>query len=461
MTLAAVEDARKTILFIHQSFPAQFRHLAPALANDSRYRVAVFGTLPPDSDPGITAAPIDYYQYDPKALLADGTPPPCHPWLQDVQQKVIMAEVVQKGLMQLQGNGFTPDLVIGHSGWGELMGLRAMLPNIPILGYPEYFFHWQGADSNFDPEFQHHIPDSAAEMGLRRALQLLDLSEFDWGLAPTWWQWSLMPPAFRQRFSVIHEGIDCDLIAPQPNPSVRLEKSGLHFKAGDELVTYISRNLEPHRGFLTFMRSLPLLLRQRPQAHVLILGGAGAGYASAPPPDFDSWKDVLLHHLGPLLDSSRIHFLPQVPHGMLHEVMRVSAAHVYLTVPFVLSWSLLEAMACGAPIVASNTEPVREVIRDGSEGRLVDFLDPQQLARVIAEVLDNPEKHRQMGANARRHVQQHYDLHSICLPRQLELVETLLQGFEPAPPQPPAGIERALFQPPPPRLKPRPSGPSP
>ncbi|MFO7628270.1 MAG: glycosyltransferase [Prochlorococcaceae cyanobacterium] len=415
-----------------------------------------FGTLTPDSDPAITSSPLEYYQYDPKALLSDGEAPPCHPWLQDVQAKVIRGQVVQKGLMQLQEKGLAPDLVIGHTGWGELMGLRAILPKTPILGYPEYFFHWQGADCNFDPEFQYLHPDSASEQALRRALQLLDLSEIDWGLAPTWWQWSLMPQAYRQRFSVIHEGIDCERIAPKPNASVQLEKSGLHFQAGDELVTYISRDLEPHRGFLTFMRSLPLLLRRRPQAHVLIVGGTGPGYSTAPPPDFDSWKDFLLHHMGPLLDASRVHFLPKLPHPVLHEVLRVSAAHVYLTVPFVLSWSLLEAMACAAPIVASNTEPVRELIRDGIEARLVNMLDPQELARVIIEVLENPEKHRQMGANARRHVQQHYDLHRVCLPQQLELVETLLQGIEPAPPQPPPGIERALFQPPPPRLKPRP-----
>jgi glycosyltransferase involved in cell wall biosynthesis len=257
----------------------------------------------------------------------------------------------------------------------------------------------------------------------------------------------------RSRLSVIHDGIDCDRIKPDPEATLHIKRAGLTLRPGDEVVTFINRNLEPYRGFHSFMRMLPDLQRLRPNAQVVIIGGNQISYGQPAPKQFQTWKRYLLHEMGALLDPSRLHFIGHVPHQTLHDVLSISACHVYLTVPFVLSWSLLEAMACGALVVASATPPVQEVIRDGFNGRLVPFADPFALARTIAEVLTDPERHAPLRQAARRTVLERYDLHSVCLPQQLALVDRLLERRRPSPPKPPEAVKPLLFRPPAPRLR--------
>ena len=405
------------ILIIHQNFPGQYRHLVGALiARDDE--VQAIGA---PHAPGM--AGVSCFRY---RLPSVGAVPAVHPWAQDFQVKVIRAEAVLRLLSERSDQIVRPDLILGHPGWGELLGIKDHWADVPVLHQLEFVYQLQGADTGFDPEFPIAL-GSQTRLRLRRATQLMAFHDLDWALAPTHWQATTAPAAFRDRVSVIHEGIDTTAIAPRLGSYVNLEKRGLRFEPGDEVVSFVARNLEPYRGFHTFLRALPLLQKLRPRAHVILVGGEGVSYGP-PPAQGGSWKQVLLAELEGQLDLGRIHFVGQVPHPVLHDLFRVCACHVYLTYPFVLSWSLLEAMACGAVVIGSDTSPVAEVISDGVNGLLVDFFSHEALAERVAEVLADPAAYRALALEGRRTVQQHFDLHGVCLPRQLALVDWLAAG---------------------------------
>lgn len=403
------------VLFIHQNFPGQYAHLAAALLARGDRPVAIGGPTAKQM-PG-----IPLHRYNP---MPAGGVPDCHPWAADFQTKCLRGDAVARLLEQLVGDGLAPDLVLGHPGWGELLAIKDVLPEVAVLHQMEFFYRLKGADVGFDPEFPFEPWQTRSRVRLKCATQLLALHDLDWGLAATHWQAATAPVEFRDRISVIHEGINTEKIAPKAGASLTLQRCGLRLQPGDELVTFVARNLEPYRGFHRFMRMLPQLQALRPQAQVVIVDGEGVKYGSAPAAG-GSWKSVLLQELEGRLDLQRIHFVGPLPHPVLHELFRVTACHVYLTIPFVLSWSMLEAMACGAVVIGSATPPVQEVIRDGENGLLVDFFDGQGLAERIAAVLADPAAHRPLGEAARRHVVAHYDLQTICLPQQLALVDRL------------------------------------
>jgi len=405
------------VLFIHQNFPGQYTHLAAALLQRGDQVVAIGGPTARQL-PGVAL-----HRYNP--VPPDGIPP-CHGWAADFQTKCLRAEAVARLLERLIGEGLAPDLVVGHPGWGELLAVKDLLPGVPVLHQVEFVYQLEGGDVGFDPEFQQSEWTNRSRLRLRRATQLLAFHDLDWGLAPTAWQASTAPAEFRDRISVIHEGVDTDLIAPKSSSTITLQKAGMTFRPGDEVVSYVARNLEPYRGFHVFLRMLPRLQALRPNAQVLIVGGEGVSYSSSSAGG-GSWKQVLLKELEGQLDLSRIHFVGQVPHPVLHDLFRVTACHVYLTYPFVLSWSLLEAMACGAVVIGSATPPVQEVIRHGENGLLVDFFDGDALAQRIAAVLADPAAHRPLGELARAEVVANYDLQSVCLPQQFALVDRLVR----------------------------------
>jgi len=406
------------VLFVHQNFPGQYPHLARALL-DRGDRVHAIG--------GPTARPLPgvaLHRYDPRPA---GGIPECHPWVADLQTKSLRAEAVGKLLQKLLEGGLQPDVVVGHPGWGELLAVKDLLPTVPVLHQVEFVYQLSGGDTDFDPEFAQADWVSQTRLRLRRAPQLLALHDLDWGVAPTPWQASTVPAEYRQRLSVIHEGIDTTAIAPREGSVIALEKAGQRFRPGDPLVTFVARSLEPYRGFHVFMRALPRLLALRSDAHVIVVGDEGVSYGP-PPAGGGSWKQRLLQELQGQLDLSRVHFVGRVPHPVLHDLFRVSACHVYLTYPFVLSWSLLEAMSCGAIVVASATPPVQDVIQAGRNGLLVDFFDSHALADTVAGVLADPPAHQHLGIAARRSVVDRFDLHSICLPQLLQLVDRLAGG---------------------------------
>ncbi|GAA5181133.1 glycosyltransferase [Niveibacterium umoris] len=406
------------ILFVHQNFPGQFVHLAPALAAAGHEVVALGMRGKPVQLPGVRVI-SHRVPAPPEALwkLLSRTE-------RDWQAKVIRGKATADVVRQLAAQGFVPDLVFGHSGWGETLFIKDVLPACKLAVYGEYYYSAFGRDARFDPEFASKDPDAALRIRLKNTHLLHALEAADAVVSPTAFQRDSHPEVFRPKIDVIHDGIDTPRFRPDPKAVVHLRGAGVSLKAGDEVVTFVARSLEPYRGYHVFMRALPRLLRERPQARVVIVGAEGVSYG-APGPDNGSWKNTFLDEVRNQIDPSRVHFVGRLPHELLTQLMQVSAAHVYLTYPFVLSWSLLEAMSVGCTIVGSRTAPVEEVIRHGENGLLVDFFDAEALAATVADVLANRAAYRGLGAAARQSVVERYDLRSVCLPAQLDFIRRL------------------------------------
>ena len=404
------------ILFVHQNFPGQYRHLAPALAARPGYRVAALRL----GDGGMWQG-VDVIRYQVKAPdTITG-----HPWLADLHPKMVRAEAAARQALSLREQGFNPDVIIGHPGWGETLLLHEVWPGVPIGLYCEFFYGSHGADVNFDPEFP-PTSDPLANAGrllVKNVNQLLALEHASRGISPTQWQRSLYPARIQPNIDVIHDGIDTQAVRPNPSVSMRLSDKAT-LTRDDEIITFVNRNLEPYRGYHQFMRALPELLRRRPKARVLIVGGDGTSYGAAPPPG-QTWRNIFLDEVKTRLDMSRVHFVGKLPYSDFVQMLQLSRVHVYLTYPFVLSWSVLETMSVGGAIVASRTAPVEEVITDRESGLLVDFFNQSELVDSICSLLDDPGLRERLGHNAREHVASRYDLKTVCLPRQIEWVHSL------------------------------------
>lgn len=406
------------ILLIHQNFPGQFKYLAPRLSADSRKTVVAL-TMRKDAPvcPGITLVPY----------AADrGSAPHIHPWLADLETKTIRAEACFRACRELAAQGFRPDVIVAHSGWGESLFVKDVWPRARLGIYCEFYYRADGADVGFDPEFASADPGEACRLRLKNLNNMLHFEIADAGLAPTAWQAGTYPQPFRDRITVVHDGIDTDALAPNPNVSLSLG-SGLALTKRDEVITFVNRNLEPYRGYHIFMRALPAILRQRPRAHVMIVGGNGTSYG-AKPKDGLTWRDVFLQEVRGLIsdaDWSRVHFLGTLPYPHFVALLQLSTVHVYLTYPFILSWSLLEAMSLGCAVVASDTAPVREAVRHDETGRLVPFFDIPGLVSEICRLLDDPAARDRLGRAARALARTTYDVKTVCLPRQLQWVDRL------------------------------------
>jgi glycosyltransferase involved in cell wall biosynthesis len=328
---------------------------------------------------------------------------------------------VARAALELKRSGFVPDIMLGHNGWGEILYLKDMFPQTPLLGYFEFFYRFSGADVGFDPG-EALTFDTAPRIRTKNLGNLLGLDAADAGQCPTLWQKSTYPERYHPMLRVIHEGIDTDLARPDAKARLTLPTFGIDLAAGDEVVTYVARNLEPYRGFPSFMRSLPAILERRPNAHALIVGGDEVSYGVRLSKG-QSYRQLLLDELGDTLDLRRVHFLGKVPYPVFLRILQISRVHVYLTYPFVLSWSMLEAMAAGCLLVASKTAPVEEVIHDGENGLLVDFFKPVEIAERVVTALEDRTLFTALRENARRTIIEKYDLKTICLPQQLAMIE--------------------------------------
>lgn len=405
------------VLFVHQNFPGQYRHLAAAIAARKGTRVIGLGQNETQAIPGVTQ--LRYKPPEPGKT----TP---HPYLIRTENHIRTGQAAARAALQLRDKGLRPDVICAHPGWGEALFLRDVFPDAKILLYWEYYFRAEGGDIGFDPPGQPATLDEAARTRVQNTIQLLQLEAADWGVSPTRWQWSRYPDWARPRISVIHEGIDTGVATPEGPAEFRLPDGRLLTRE-DEVATYVARNLEPYRGFPQFMRALPIIQRQRPRAQFVVVGGDGISYGRAPA-EGGTWREVMRREMEGQLDLSRLHFVGRIPYPRLLDLFRLTRAHLYLTYPFVLSWSLLDAMACGAPILASATAPVQEVITDGANGRLVDFFDVPAMAEALSAMLANPDAQAPLKAAARQHILSHYDLAGICLPQQLALVDSIAAG---------------------------------
>ncbi len=406
------------ILFIHQNFPGQFKFLAPALVKQGHTVVAMTMQKTETKEwQGVRLAPD---------LATRGTTPKVHPWISDFETKTIRAEACFRAALRLRAEGLNPDLIVSHHGWGESLFLKDVWPQAKLAIYCEFYYHPRGADVGFDPEFPAEDAGEVCRLRLKNLNNLLHFEVADAAISPTHWQASTFPEPFRSKITVVHDGIDTEAVAP--NLAVTLTLNGnIKLTRADEVITFVNRNLEPYRGYHIFMRVLPELLKRRPQARVLIVGADDVSYG-ARPAEGKKWKDIFASEVRPQIsdaDWARVHFLGHIPYQHFIPLLQLSTVHVYLTYPFVLSWSLLEAMSVGCAIVASDTQPLREAIRHNDTGRLVNFFDVPGLANDVCALLDDPVARQRLGANARAFAQANYDLKTVCLPRQLQWVQGL------------------------------------
>lgn len=399
------------LLFVHQNFPGQFKYLAPHLAA-AGHNVQALAINRRD------VPQVQVHQYQPSR----GTSREIHPWTAEFETKIIRGEACAMAAMRLKAQGFFPDVIIANPGWGESLFLKDVWPDAKLLALIEFYYAARGLDYDFDPEFSHHELAADAKLRLKNANMLLSLDAMDWGLSATTWQRNTVPKAFHNHMSVIFEGIDTRVIRPDPSASLTLQ--GRTFCAGEEVITFVNRNLEPMRGYHVFMRALPEILRRRPKSTVLIVGGDGVSYG-ARAPEGTTWKQLFLDEVKDRLDTSRVFFLGNVPYATFAKLLQISACHVYLTYPFVLSWSCIEALSAGCLLVGSATPPVREVIEHNRNGLLVDFFDIDSLADTVSDCLARPAHYAPLRAAARQTAVRQYDLSTICLPLQMKLIEDL------------------------------------
>lgn len=404
------------ILFVHQNFPGQYRELFSWLRAQGGHEL-VFLTQRKDVPVMEGARIVTYKTHHKPAKDAYAL---TQYWEECTGNGFGCAQAAGK----LRGEGFTPDIILGHVGWGELTFLKQIWPDVPIMGYFEYYFLAKGGSVGFDPEFP-ASPHAPFTMHARNAVNFANIHTVDQGHSPTAWQKGTFPDDFQKKIYVKHDGIRTDKLLPDPKAEVALGRLGRNVTKEDEIFTYMARNMEPTRGFHSFMRALPHILAARPNARALIIGGSEVSYGKKSGAD-GGYRAEMESEVGDAVDWSRVHFLGRVPYEDYQKIIQVSRCHIYLTVPFVLSWSLLESMSMGATIVASDVAPVREAIEHGKTGLLADFFDPKDIARKVVDVLERPGTYAHLGPAARRHVVREFDFKKVCLPEHLRQINGLV-----------------------------------
>lgn len=346
-----------------------------------------------------------------------------HHYVVDLDRSVRRAQAVVRILQKCRAQGIEFDLAVTHTGWGESLYFKDIYPNTPLIGYAEFFFHAQGADVGFDPAFPVSL-DFQLQVKTFNAQLLLGLNECDALISPTAWQKNLFPPRIQADIDVIHEGVDIDIVHPEAFINFTLP-NGVCLSRANQVVTYCARSLEPYRGFPTFIKAVELICQQHPQCHIVIVGADEVSY-SPPPKSGQSYRQQCVQGL--ILPKDRVHFLGTVPYQTYLQILQLSSVHIYLTYPFVLSWSFMEAMASECVLICSATEPVLELIRDRKNGLLVDFFDYQAIADQVDLVFSDPERMRFLGQQARQTIMRFYQ-RKFSLARYQNLIQTLLSDI--------------------------------
>ena len=410
------------ILITHTNFPAQFRHIAEYLGRSKKNQI-IFATSNPRPEwviPGVKKA-----IFTPAKKEGE-----FHPLARVHNEALRNSLAIVRLCEKLKRDGFIPDVILGHSGWGQTLFLRDIFPDAPFVGYFEWYYRSDSAEITFDG--QSRTVMQRATLRTRNTPILHDLVSCRVGVTPTAWQRAQFPPEFQPKLLPIHDGVNTRYFAPVEGgrlPIENLDLPNTDLTGAKELVTYCARGLEPYRGFPNFYQSLPAVLDARPDCHVLIVGEDRVCYGPKLPND-ESYKENACRLVE--VDESRVHFTGPLPYGQYRQVLQASSAHIYLTWPFVLSWSMLEAMSCGCLIVGSDTEPVREVIRHGENGLLTDFHSPEKIAETTINALKNQAEYAAIRDKARQTILDTYCL-SRCLPAHLNLLAKVA-GVVPAPP---------------------------
>ncbi|KZR61791.1 glycosyltransferase family 4 protein [Prochlorococcus sp. MIT 1303] len=408
------------ILFIHQSFPGQYRHIVNSLAKQQGHLLVALGINPPaESIP----KSVRFIRYK----LERGNTEGIHPLVSETESKVIRAESCAKAAFKLKNKGFTPDIICAHPGWGEALFLQDIWQESPILSYQEFYYIARGFDYDFDPEFQSKLPwQNCAKVRMKNAHSQLNLESSRWNVTPTLFQRSTFPANWQAKISAIHDGIDTAIASPTSSPvQLKLPDNSL-IQSGDPIVTFFNRSLEPYRGCHSFIRAIPTIHDLYPEARIVIVGST-KGVSYGKPCENGEYKDKFMEEIKGHYNQRRVHFTEKLPYDQLLTLLKISAAHVYLTYPFVLSWSLLEAMSSECAIVGSKTPPVEEVIQHSVNGLLVDFFEPKAIGTAVCDLLRDRKLAKSLGEKARKSILQKYSL-EVCLPQQLNLINLVANG---------------------------------
>ena len=403
------------LLFVHQNMPGQYRELVQWLAAQKAHEI-VFLTQRQNAPEFEGVRNVVYKTHH--AAKKDA-----YALVKTWENAAGAGFGAAMAARQLKDEGFTPDIIIGHVGWGEMTFLREIYPDVPQIGFFEYYYSTTGGPVGFDPEspVSDHAPFI---MHGHNVVPNMNIETVDVGHSPTMWQRNRFPESFHDKIYVCHDGIRTDKLRPNPDVSLNLGRAG-EISRKDEIITYMARNLETTRGFHVLMRALPHLQKLRPNARVLIVGGNDTSYGGKNTHE-GGLRGQMEAEVGHLLDWERLHFIGQVPYADFMKIIQISRCHIYLTMPFVLSWSLLEAMSMEATIVASDVPPVREAMTHAETGMLVDFFNPKALAQQVADVCANPQNYAHLGPAARRHVVSTYDFHTVCLPEHIRQINALV-----------------------------------
>jgi glycosyltransferase involved in cell wall biosynthesis len=376
------------VLFVHNNFPAQFGDLARTLVARGVLCAAIAGS----AAPGVEGVSLARYS------LRRGSTEGIFPLAVRAEADLLRGSSALRVAKVLKEKGFTPDVVVGHPGWGETVFLREVWPGVPMALFAEFYYRGRGLDVGFDTETAEVDEDAVLRAEAKNAVMSMAYAQADAIVAPTPFQASVLPPVFQTITRVIHEGVDTDVITPGPAEPFALP-DGRTIAPGTPVITYANNHMEPLRGLNTFARALPRLMAQVPDAQVLMFGQDSVRPYGGQRDDGRTWREVAFDGLP--IDPARLHMLGKAPHEQLLAAMRLSAAHVYYTYPFVLSWSVVEAMASGCYIIGSDTPPLHDAIEDGVSGRLLPFFDADALSEALIAACRNPEASRGMRAAAR------------------------------------------------------------
>lgn len=406
------------ILFLHPNIPGQYKHLCRAFAKDPNNQV-VFVCKKKE---GLEIEGVIKVEYEVPRPPSQYT----HRYIVGTERAVLQGQEVWRVCKALRDlEGFVPDVVCAHPGWGDALYIKDIFPTTKLLSFFEFYYHAVGVDVGFEHPT---TEDDKARVRTKNIINLLSLENTDWGISPTRWQYQQHPSEFLHKLSVLHDGIDTNIAIPNPHAGVKLP-NGLSFKKGDPVITYVARNFEHYRGFPTFMRAAKIIQQERPDIHIIAVGADDVSYGRRPP-EGSSWRKIMMEETK--LDLSRIHFVGTVTYEALLKIMQVSSAHIYLTYPFVLSWSMIEAMSCECLMIASKTPPVEEVITHEKNGLLVDFFSPEELARTLIYAVDNQRELEPLRKAARQTAVSRYDINTL-LPLHMNLITDLGRGLVPPP----------------------------
>jgi glycosyltransferase involved in cell wall biosynthesis len=403
------------ILFIHSNFPGQFGFLAEAMKARG-HRVAAIAETGRGL-PGVSLA---------RWSLKRGSAPGIYPMATRAEADLMRASGAADAAFALRENGINPALIIGHPGWGETIFMREIFPQARQILYGEYYYRFKGGDAGFDPEFP-AANDRAEPLRIhaKNATQLLAYADADAIVSPTPYQAGRFPELLKPSLRIVHEGVDTAAIKPNPQARLLLP-NGQVLDRSTPVITFINRRFEPLRGYHIFMRALPAVLKACPTAQVVMIGAdQGNGYGLAPPKG-KTWKEIFLAEVSDRMDMSRVHFTGTLPHDQMLAALSISAAHVYYTYPFVLSWSLLEAMASGCALIASDTAPVRDALTDGVNARLLPFFDIEALSEAMIDAVKSPERYVPYREQARHDAVAYHDRATSCLPQWMALIDEML-----------------------------------